>query len=92
MRHTKKEMRTLYVNWQKSGLSKRIFCKTNGLPYGTFMYWQKQLLISTPEEEQGFSEIPIRPVCSYPVEVIFPSGVRMVFQTTPSVDWLKALV
>ena len=90
MRNTTEQMRTHYVKWQESGLSKKVFCKTNGLPYGTFMYWQKQL--STPEEGEGFSEIPIMPVCSYPVEVIFPSGVRMVFQATPSVDWLKALV
>lgn len=90
MRNTTEKMRAHYVKWQESGLNKKEFCKTYGLSYATFIYWHKQL--STPEEGEGFSEIPIKPVCSYPVEVIFPSGVRMVFQETPSVDWLKALV
>jgi len=90
MKHTQEQIQGAIKEWQQSGLSKKAFCLERGITYQTFHYWCKRLSASS-----GFTEIKVarsshRGISEY--ELIFPSGVRMVFQEQPSVNWLRELV
>jgi transposase len=89
MKKTKEEMRQLYAQWQQSGLSRQAFCKQENIHYATFHYWHKQF---NQLQDGGFSEVSLAPPQTVSAELIFPSGVRMVFHSTPPVGWLKELV
>jgi len=89
MQNTSEKMRLLYDKWQKTGLSKMAFCKGEGLSYTTFHYWHKQF---SKVSESGFSEIPLKNNTLHRCELVFPSGVRMVFDTTVPITYLKGLL
>ena len=88
MRTTSSEMRLVYLKWQDSGLNRMAFCKQEKISYPSFNYWYKQF---TSSKETGFSEITLtsqKDNGSW-AELIFPSGVRMVFPSAPPIPWLK---
>ena len=90
MRYTQEQMDATIKEWQQSGLSKKDFCLQRGITYHTFHYWYKRLSGSV-----GFAEVNVRPsshFSSSAYELIFPSGVRMMFTEQPSVQWLRELV
>lgn len=90
MKYTQEQMEVAIKEWQQSGLSKKAFCQQRGIPNPTFHYWYKRLASSS-----GFAEVKVAPSCPNPrggYELVFPSGVRMVFQEAPSVTWLRELV
>ena len=91
MEETSEKMRTLYDTWQQSGLSRKAFCKRENISYATFYYWQKRF---SAHEQTGFTEIPvpIQEESDFRAELIFPSGVRMVFPSAPPILWLKELI
>jgi hypothetical protein len=89
MKHTLKQMRGIYQEWQQSGLSRKAFCKQHGIACATFNYWYKRF---TSESASGFSKIPIKPGHETSFEIVFPSGARISFQSEPSVAWLRELV
>lgn len=89
MRYTQEQMEVTITEWQHSGLSKKAFCLQRGITYHTFHYWCKRLSASA-----GFAEVKMASSDSTPngYELIFPSGVRMVFTEQPPVQWLRELV
>jgi hypothetical protein len=88
MRHTREQMQEIIHAWSQSGLSKKEFCRQQNITYSNFHYWCKRLRTpSTP----GFAELQV-PDTSSGCEVIFPSGVRLLLQGEPSVNWLRSLV
>jgi len=88
MKHTLEQMQGIHQEWQRSGLSRKAFCKERGISYATFNYWSKRLTEPGP----GFDEIPLNSVGDVRLEIVFPSGTRMSFQREPSVEWLRKLV
>lgn len=71
--------------WQKSGESVAGFCRSRGVNYAQFVYWQRVL---GTEREEGVSLVPVRvdtavvetAVVASPsaaIEVMLPSGVRV---------------
>jgi hypothetical protein len=89
METTSEKMRNFYDQWKESGLSRMAFCKRERINYATFNYWHKQF---SSDSKTGFEEIQVRPGSDVGSEIIFPSGVRMVFHSVPSVSWLKELI
>lgn len=90
MRYTQEQMDVAIKEWEHSGLSKKAFCSDRGITYSTFHYWCKRLSGSG-----GFTEVKMAssPASSSKAcELIFPSGIRMVFVEQPSVQWLRELV
>ena len=91
MQTTSSEMHLVYLKWQDSGLNRMAFCKREKISYASFNYWHKRFSTAI---ETGFSEISLsspKDSCSW-AELIFPSGVRMVFPSAPPISWLKELV
>ena len=84
------QKRLVYTRWQESGLSRMAFCKREQISYASFNYWHKQF--SEEKPPAGFSEVVLSPPSSCTTELIFPSGVRMVFHSEPPAGWLKELL
>ena len=89
MRHTQEQMLATIQEWQKSGLSKKAFCRQREITYQTFHYWCKRVLSG---KAKGFTEVKVVDQGHCTCELIFPSGARMVFQDQPSVVWVRELV
>ncbi len=89
MRYTSNQMQGIYQQWQQSGLSRKAFCKQHNITYQTFNYWYKRI---TSKTDSGFSEINLPASTVVSLEVIFPSGARITFQSEPAASWLKELV
>ncbi len=67
------------------------FCKREKISYASFNFWHKQFTCS---KETGFSEIalPAQQKSDLSAELLFSSGVRMVFPCAPPIPWLKELI
>ena len=89
METSSEKMGNVYARWQDSGLSRMAFCKQENINYATFNYWHKRF---SPKVQMGFTEIPLHQESDFSAELIFPSGVRMIFNPTPPIPWLKELL
>lgn len=91
MQTTSSEMHLVYLKWQDSGLNRMSFCKQEKISYASFNYWHKRF---STTKETGFSEIALSlQKGSGPwAELIFPSGVRLVFPSAPPIAWLKEFI
>src|SRR5690606_30279316 len=77
MKYTEEQMRETIKEWQVSGLSKKAFCRERGIVYQTFHNWFNRI---NKNRSSGFTEIALPPRKSgESCEIIFPSGVRMIF-------------
>lgn len=78
--------------WRKSGLSRRKFCLQNSISYSKFNYWFRR---HEESESSGFDEVQIADSESdapQSVQIVFPSGAKVLFTQAPSAEWLKRLV
>lgn len=79
--------------WRQSGLTRREFCIQHNVSYSTFNYWCRRLSADAPA---GFTEIEVKSkspaTLGIGLEVVFPSGVKLVFGKEPCASWLKNLV
>lgn len=90
MRFTQDKAREVITDWQNSGLSKKAFCRQRNMRYQTFHYWYNRL--HNTSSSPGFTEIKVTAVVPKNFQVIFPTGVRIVFECEPSVNWLRELL
>lgn len=89
MRRTLSQMQGICQQWEQSGLSRRVFCNQHNIAHQTFNYWYKRI---TSKESSGFAEVTLPASRKASVEVVFPSGVRIIFEGEPSVGLLRELV
>src|SRR4051812_41232245 len=90
---SKEAMYSLISSWKVSGISQNAFCKQHNLPCSIFQYWLRKLKSETEEQESGFTEIKISSSSvSCAMEIIFPSGARIVFKSQPETSFLRSLV
>lgn len=82
-------MRMHIAACKESGKTIEDYCKENDLKPSNYYYWRKKL--SAPQEPGKFVRIAAA-ISHSPVTVIFASGHRMVFETLPSVEYIKQLV
>lgn len=90
-------MQELFSQWQSSGKSQNIFCKEQGLPYSVFQYWLKKFRNTSEAAGPGFIEMKISEQANQAerkgeVEVIFPSGAKIVFKSCPDILFIRSLV
>ena len=95
--YKEEEMRKVYSDWQRSGLSKKDYCRVKNLPISTFHYWAKKfrsaeairaghdfIELDLPQPQ----EVPLMPK----LEVEYPSGVKLRFYREVEANWLKTLL
>lgn len=94
-RYSREEMISLIGRWKSSGLSQSVFCKEHKVTYSLFQYWYGKIKKEARSDDSGFVEIKVKPsaILSHPIEIIFPSGARIILSTT-NVDapFIRSLV
>jgi hypothetical protein len=90
-------MLELVTQWQSSGISQNIFCKQEGLPYSVFQYWLKKFRKSSGAATSEFIEMKVleaatQTATNSEIEVIFPSGTKIIFKACPDVSFIRSLV
>lgn len=90
MKYTEEQVQVIINEWQASGLSKKAFCRERNIVYQTFHNWFKRIEKSS---SVGFAEVKL-PLLeqSSDLQIIFPSGARMVLQGEPSASWLREVL
>lgn len=91
-RRTIEEMFALIETWKGSGLSQQTFCKSHGLTYNVFHYWHKKLKSGSNEDKSVFEEIKTTRKFSADLEIIFPSGAKILLPSTCDAAFIKSLV
>lgn len=89
------QMSGMIERWQESGLSQKSFCEKESIKSYTFYYWYKRYRQQTQssESQSGFVKLKIeKPTIAASVEVLFPDGMRLLFNEPVSPDYLKALI
>ena len=84
--------------WQRSGLSKKVFCEQQGIPYHRLHYWhncyRKQNSTCTdnlPSTPSSFLALEVYTNTGQ-AEIIYPDGKRLIFHQGVDVPFLKALL
>jgi hypothetical protein len=82
----------LLAAWRESGLSRRQFCIQNDIPYSKFTYWVRR---SETVTRSGFDLVQVGRAEfaeQQPLQILFPSGVKIMLEHVPSIEWLKKLI
>ena len=74
-------------NWSKSGWSKKAYCQSVGINYGTFISWLKQALAS---QSGTFLALPAAPP-TYSTRIVLPNGIELTIIEPLSNELLKTL-
>ncbi len=100
-RHTEKQMRKLYAEWQESRKSHKKFALEKGIIATTFYYWiqkfHKQDLLTHPSlKKEGFVPLALCDRFSSEskqalVRINYPSGICIDFFQAPDAGLLKTL-
>jgi len=90
MKYTEEQVQVIINEWQASGLSKKAFCRERNIVYQTFHNWFKRIGKSP---SSGFEEVGLhRFEQSSGMQIVFPSGARMILQGEPSASWLREVL
>ena len=80
---TKREHWSQVINSQKnSGLSRRAFCKREGISYNQLLYWLKSIPDEAKFTKQTPAFIPVVLQRPSPVEICLPNGVQIRLAST----------
>lgn len=87
-------MFTLIQSFKDSGLSQYSFCKEHNLSYSVFQYWLKKFKKEADQNlSSGFVELKASSkTFSKEVEIIFPSGIKVVLSGKHDPDFIRSLV
>lgn len=86
------EMLEILSTWKSSGLSRQAFCKEHQLPYSVFQYWNRKFNEENKQVESSFIELSNTPSSLPELEILFPSGVKIVLSGKTDPDFIRSLV
>lgn len=91
---TRQEMYSLLNLWKASGISQQSFCKEHQISYSVFQYWLKKLRKEDCDQTAAFMEVKISSAAasSAELEIVFPTGARVIFKTPPAPSFIRNLV
>lgn len=94
IRRSKEEMIFYIKEWRASGESKKSFCARYGIAPSVLQYWHSKLENQDTENQSGFVEVRPSSKTSaiIPIEVVFPSGARIVFSQDTDPSFIRSLV
>ena len=101
MKSNRSQWRERVEAFERSGLSRRVWCMAQGLKVGTLDYWRNRLRTATNVERQAASQslvpIVVRSVdsesaSSTNVVLVLPSGVRLSAPVGIDATWLAGLL
>lgn len=77
--------------YEKSNLSVKDFCATQGVSVASYYRWQKRIQSEKETDSRLFSPVKIQPKSVDLVVVELPGGVILRFGELPPVDYLRQL-
>ena len=90
---SEQEMIKVISQWRKSGLSLTHFCDKHHLPYSVLHYWLKKIESENSQAEPAFIELSVtNSDYPAPIEIIFPSGAKAVFNSQVDPSFIRSLV
>lgn len=96
-RRSAAQMYPLVESYQRSNLSRAAFCEAEGIPVSALNYWQTKYRKSAGQNSDaspGF--VPVEVVASSAsaavLELVLPSGARLVFRDYPERSYLQGLL
>ena len=93
-RWSEKQIRTLLITQEKSGLPIALFCKTHKIQRATFYNWRNKYGIQSQTNTQ-FIPMELRQTESVPVlfgEIELPSNVTVRLYRQVDASWIKSLL
>lgn len=92
-----------FKNWETSGITQRAYCEREGLKYGSFDYWRRQIRstgatvksTSAPVAAKKLTLVPVRVSDKRPSDCIVlrnPSGWQLELSGTVDTAWLASLL
>jgi transposase-like protein len=89
---------TRVAAWERSGLSRRVWCDRHGVNVHTLDYWRRRLpagLRRRAGRDAGPGLIPLSVTGAAEIEILLPGGVRLRVPTGADVgqvvQWVQAL-
>lgn len=90
-------------DWESSGVTQRAYCEREGLKYGTFDYWHRQIRSSgaavrprtTPASTKCLTLVPVHlsgQALSESMRLHSPGGWQLALPVTVDAAWLASLL
>ncbi|NJN28953.1 MAG: hypothetical protein HC819_24830 [Cyclobacteriaceae bacterium] len=87
------DKKQMLADWLSTCLSKKAYCKQHNIRYHYFDYWHRRSKLPEKPKAQDtsvFKEIIVKQD-SYPVEILFPNGVKVNLEKA-SAEFIRQLV
>lgn len=88
------EMFAIVEASEKCGITKKAYCKKQGLSAANFYYWQKKYRESHTPTEERFIPVQVKsnPVHIGEIEICYPNGVRVKLSQGMELPVIKSLI
>lgn len=91
----KQQMFDKILEWQKSGLTQKAYCRHHNLAYHVFHYYYRRFRLKENEKPASFIKLQVssdHESLSAHTELVLPDGKRLLFHQGVSVAFLKSLI
>ena len=89
-------MQALIEKANQSNVTKKQFCRHEGIPLSVFYYWQKKHKKGSQSTSKGFLPVEINskppPQTHSTVEIAFPNGVIVRFEGSHDIEIIRSLI
>ena len=87
-------MQVLIDKFNRSNVSKKQFCRQEGIPISVFYYWQKKVKQTRKPSDKGFLPVEVnhKPTIQSSVEISFPNGVVVRLEGGSDIDMIRSLI
>jgi len=88
------QMQVLIDKFNRSNVSKKQFCRQEGIPISVFYYWQKKFKQNGQSSGKGFLPVEVnhKPTIQSSVEISFPNGVVVRLEEGSDIDMIRSLI
>jgi hypothetical protein len=88
------QMQALIEKFNKSNVSKKQFCRQEGIPLSVFYYWQKKFKQTGQPSGEGFLPVEVNHKTSIQssIEISFPNGVVMRLEAGCDIEMIRSLI
>jgi len=89
------DIESYILEWEKSGKSKKQFCRENNITESLFYYWYKRYKLNRTSINDEFIPIIIKPKATHPenrIDIHYPNGVKLTLSGKNDTTFLRALI
>ena len=88
------QMQVLIDKFNRSNVSKKQFCRQEGIPVSVFYYWQKKFKQTSQPSGIGFLSVEVnhKTITQSSIEISFPNGVVMRLEAGCDIEMIRSLI